>query len=327
MRRTVPLLASAATLALLGTLTACSSSGSPAPTPSATATTAADVCATPSGAASEAVTVSTDLSAAPTVSFKNGLSTTKTERTIVVKGEGAELPAGGTASVAYTVYNGSDGKQIDSAGFDGASTPQFTASEAALMSGLAKTIGCVTEGSRVVSVIPPKDAFGEAGNQQLGITGKDSLVVVLDVKGVVASKAWGAEQPAPEGLPSVKLAKDGTPKVTLPKTAAPTEFQLGVLKKGDGPVVADGATVTVQYQGTSWDTGEIFDQSWGRGAAQFSLSQVVPGFSKAIAGQTVGSQVIAVLPPADAYGEKSASNTSKLAGQTLVFVIDILAAS
>ena len=327
MRRSVAVLASLAAVALLGTLTACSS-GAPSPASStAAAAAAADVCSTPGGSASKSVTVTKDITATPTATFDNGISSKKTERTVVVKGDGDELKAGGSASVAYAVYNGSNGKQIDTAGYDGSQLAQFTASETALMSGLAKTIGCVTEGSRVVSVIPPSDAFGTAGNEQLGVGAKDSLVVVLDVKSVLPSKAWGASQSAPAGLPTVELAKDGKPTVKLPKGDAPAEFELGVLKKGDGAVVADGATVTVQYQGTSWETGKVFDQSWGRGAMPLSLSQVVLGFSKAIAGQTVGSQVIAVLPPADAYGDKSSSNTSELAGQTLVFVIDILAAS
>ncbi|MET0976079.1 MAG: FKBP-type peptidyl-prolyl cis-trans isomerase [Leifsonia sp.] len=327
MRRTVPVLSSFAAVALVATLAACSS-GSPTPTSTKDAATASvDVCATTSGKASDAVDVTTDLTTAPVATFDKGLSSKKTERTVVVEGDGDTLEAGGTAEVAYVVYNGTTGEQIDAAGFDGTSSPQFTASAEALMAGLAKTIGCVTEGSRVVSVIPPTDAFGAEGNTDLKIAADDSLVVVLDVKSILPTRASGADQPAPEGLPTVELDKDGKPTVTLPKTDAPTELQLGVLKKGDGPVVADGATVTVQYQGTAWDTGEVFDQSWGRGPSQFSLSQVVPGFSQAIAGQTVGSQVIAVIPPALGYGEASQSNTSELAGKTLVFVIDILATS
>lgn len=326
-RRTTPVLASLAAVALIATLAACSSDS---PTPaSSTAAAAADVdvCATPSGKASDAVKVSTDLKAEPTATFDKGLTSSETERTVVVKGKGDELAAGGSASVAYVVFNGTTGDRIDAAGYDGGVTPTFTASVNSLMAGLAKSIGCVTEGSRVVSVIPPADAFGTTGNSDLDVAADDSLVVVLDVKDVVPSKAWGADQPAPEGLPTVKLAKDGTPAVTLPKGDAPTELKIGVLKKGDGAVVADDATVTVQYQGTKWSDGSIFDQSWGRGASSFALSGVVPGFAKAIAGQTVGSQVVVVIPPAEGYGEKSESNTAELAGETLVFVIDILATS
>jgi peptidylprolyl isomerase len=49
----------------------------------------------------------------------------------------------------------------------------------------------------------------------------------------------------------------------------------------------------------------------------------VQGFTDAVLGETVGSQVIAVLPPSVAYGEGEI-NDADLKGQTLVFVVDIL---
>ena len=45
-----------------------------------------------------------------------------------------------------------------------------------------------------------------------------------------------------------------------------------------------------------------------------------------LAGQKVGSQVMLVIPPADAYGEAGAPNAGIGATDTLVFVIDLLAA-
>ncbi|HRQ00835.1 MAG TPA: FKBP-type peptidyl-prolyl cis-trans isomerase, partial [Terrimesophilobacter sp.] len=129
-----------------------------------------------------------------------------------------------------------------------------------------------------------------------------------------------------EGMPQVTLIAEGEPVVTIPDEAPPSELQIAVLKRGDGDVVAEGSTVLVHYVGVSWDTKEIFDSSWTRPqAATFSLGGVVPGFADAIAGETVGSQVIAVIPPELAYGPKTgAENEHQLAGQTLVFVVDIL---
>ncbi|BDZ51012.1 peptidyl-prolyl cis-trans isomerase [Frondihabitans sucicola] len=125
----------------------------------------------------------------------------------------------------------------------------------------------------------------------------------------------------------MKLAADGQPKVTIPKTAAPKTLQLEVLKKGSGATVPSGGSVTVQYQGTLWRTGEVFDQSWGSGPATFSTDKVVAGFQKAIVGQTVGSQVLVVVPPVDGYGT-AGNDTAGIKGtDTLVFVIDILAKS
>ena len=40
--------------------------------------------------------------------------------------------------------------------------------------------------------------------------------------------------------------------------------------KGTGAVVKSGDSVTVDYQGTNWNSGKIFDQSYGRTPATFS---------------------------------------------------------
>ncbi len=95
-----------------------------------------------------------------------------------------------------------------------------------------------------------------------------------------------------------------SPTVTLPEGDIPTEFSKATLKKGDGAVVEAGDQVLVQYHGVSWNTGEVFDESWGKQPFTFTVgSGVVQGFTDAVTGETVGSQVIAVLPPAVAYGE------------------------
>ena len=101
-------------------------------------------------------------------------------------------------------------------------------------------------------------------------------------------------------------------------------FYPHLLKKGTGATVASGDTVTVQYQGVNWRTGKVFDQSWGRAVAQFPTTGVVKGFATGMVGQTVGPQVVVVIPPADGYGSKGNSQAGIKGTDTLVFVIDIL---
>ncbi|MFD1713198.1 FKBP-type peptidyl-prolyl cis-trans isomerase [Amnibacterium flavum] len=318
-----PIVSAFAALALAAGLAACSGDA-PDPTASTDATTVVDVCATPSGSDSDAVKVTGDLGTAPTVEFTAGIDPSETQRTVVIEGDGAELTAGGSAKVAYAIYNGTSGDIIEAYGYDeGQDQAVFAADVSQLLPGLAKAIGCLNEGTRVVAVIPAAEAFGEEGNADINVAGTDSIVAVIDIQSVVPTKADGVDQPATAGLPTVELADDGTPTVTIPEGDAPTELELGVLKKGSGEVVPEGATVTVQYQGVLWSTGEVFDQSWGRGPTSFSLDGVVPGFAQAIQGQTVGSQVIAVIPPALGYGDTAQSAIP--AGSTLVFVVDILA--
>ncbi len=67
----------------------------------------------------------------------------------------------------------------------------------------------------------------------------------------------------------------------------------------------------MHYTGVLWDSKEVFDSSWERSepaefvAADGSKTQggVIPGFAKALIGQTVGSQIVAVIPPKQRRGK------------------------
>ncbi|GFG48605.1 hypothetical protein MAGR_00460 [Mycolicibacterium agri] len=76
------------------------------------------------------------------------------------------------------------------------------------------------------------------------------------------------------------------PAVNVGAPFSVTETQVQTLQPGDGPVVADTATVSVCYMGVNGRDGSVFDNSYERGApVEFPLDGVVPGFQKAIAGQ------------------------------------------
>jgi peptidylprolyl isomerase len=186
---------------------------------------------------------------------------------------------------------------------------------------------CAQPGDRIVAVIPPADAFGDAGAPDLGLDPGQSMVLVADVESVedTPEQTPAPLTPAPEpsawttDIPEVTLGD--APVVTIPDTAPPTEYELTVLEEGDGEVVPNGATVTIDYQGTSWDTGEVFDQSYGRSPATFPTTGVIPGFAGAIVGQKTGSTVLVSIPPTLAYGTDPSAH--ELGGQTLVFLIRI----
>lgn len=315
----------AATLTL--GLAACSASPETDPVGEGPDPTAVDVCATPTGDQVASIAVSGATGNSPDVEFDPGVSVTVTQRLVEHLGTGAEVDDGSIVSVAYSIYSGSSSELLEASGYDKEGPTPLKASADSLMPGLLKSIACVPIGSRVVSVIAPDDAFGDEGvdNENFTIDGGESLVAVIDIVRLL-DRAWGTDQPATAGFPSVTLDGEGAPTVTVPEGSAPAELEIAVLKKGDGPVVPEHARVLVHYLGVSWDTKEMFDSSWSGGSpATFSLDEVVPGFAMAIAGQTVGSQVVAVIPPALAYGtDTGAADAHALAGQTLVFVIDIL---
>ncbi|GAA2223524.1 FKBP-type peptidyl-prolyl cis-trans isomerase [Herbiconiux moechotypicola] len=324
--RSLPALATAAVAAslLLAGCTASTPSATSTPTAGADATVD-NTCAT-DGDVSSSITVTGDFGAAPTTTFEGPLSVDTTERTIVTEGDGDALETGSLATIDFTIYNGTSGDQVFSTLDEGGTQLQLTVDSSQYIPGIVKAVNCATVGSRVVAVIPPADAFGDTGNDSLGIGAGDDMVMVADIEAIVPTRADGVDQPAQDGFPTVTLDDTGAPTVAIPSTDAPTDLQIEVLKKGDGATVGDGDSVTVQYQGVIWGSGTVFDQSWGNGGPRtFQTTGVVTGFAAAMIGQTVGSQVLVVIPPDQGYGSDGNSAAGISGTDTLVFVIDILA--
>jgi len=93
--------------------------------------------------------------------------------------------------------------------------------------------------------------------------------------------------------------------------------------------VKSGQNLAVQYTGVIWRTGKVFDSSWSRNqpfTTVIGKGQVIKGWDTGLVGQTVGSRVLLVVPPAQGYGTAGASQAGIKGTDTLVFVVDILAA-
>ncbi len=85
-----------------------------------------------------------------------------------------------------------------------------------------------------------------------------------------------------------------------------------------------GDNVVLHYTGWTWD-GEQFDSSWERQSpATFPITPdgLIEGFVMALDQATVGSRVIAVIPPELGYGDSEQGSIP--AGSTLIVVIDVL---
>jgi peptidylprolyl isomerase len=303
---------------LIASLVACS------PTPAAPDVGDCDV--TPTGAAAEAVELSGRFGTKPEVTFDTPLTIETTSRVVSVAGEGAIAQAGETVKADYLILNAETGELVGGTEF-GEGTAQSLPLDETIIPGIVKTLQCSAVGSRVVGALAADDAWGADGSAQLGIEPDTSIVFVADVVGIAdppLARADGEDQPPIEGMPTVVLDQNGAPTITIPATAPPAEFQLAVLKKGDGEKVPEGADVLVHYTGVNWNTGVIFDSSWERGTpATFNTRQVIGGFTAALEGQTVGSQVLVVIPPDQGYG--AAGSPPNIGGtDTIVFVVDIL---
>ena len=310
---------------LLASLAACTSS---APKGSG----AIDGCTpTQPGKVSNAIKVTGKFDKEPTVKFKAPTAKVKsTERTVVTLGKGKVAKKGTKVNVDFAIYNGTSGKELTSTKYDGA-TVSLAVDQKLVVAGLVKTLQCSPVGTRVVGVIPPADAYKTAGNSDLGVGASDSMVFVADVLSFSPTplkSATGAAQAPVAGLPTVKVNAKGVPTVTVPKTAQPSAFKEETLIKGTGKKVGHNANVTVNYQLLLWRTGKIVagNDTWAAGqTAPFNTGQVVKGFQQGIEGQTVGSRVVMVIPPALGYTKTGNPQAGIKGTDDLVFIVDILA--
>ncbi|SFR40783.1 peptidylprolyl isomerase [Microbacterium azadirachtae] len=304
-------LSAVAATALL--LSGCAGAGSPSASPTPSASSSCLLNAKP-GKASDAVKVDgegKDLKVTVPADADVDSATTP-QRTVLKKGDGKDVKSGDLVSVQYRIVAAADSSVLDSSsrGVDDQLPVLLDPQQQSLF---VAALECQPLGTSVVLALPGK-VLGE---------GQKAIVVYAQSTKKLPTAATGTAAAPVDGMPTVKLAKDGAPEITIPKTDPPTETKISLLKTGDGPTVASGDYVIVQYRGVTWADGKEFDSSWKRGApAQFQTTGVVTGFKKALEGQKVGSQVLAVIPPADGYGAQAQGSIP--ANSTLVFVVDIL---
>ncbi|MFD0568941.1 FKBP-type peptidyl-prolyl cis-trans isomerase [Kitasatospora gansuensis] len=245
----------------------------------------------------------------------------------LIEGTGPKVGKGNWVTADFTSKDWTTGKDLASS-FDQKKPQLFQAGGGKLIPALDDAVTGHAAGSRVLVIAPPAAAFGDQGNPQMGVGAKDNLVFVIDIKQATAPDATvsgDVAEPA-EGMPKVKDNGKKPATITpVPGVAAPTELKTSVLIAGKGRKIESGEKVVVQYTGALYADGKQFDSSLERGQA-FSFATggggVIEGWDKAVTGQTVGSRIEVVIPPALGYGDKASEKIP--ANSTLVFVIDIL---
>jgi FKBP-type peptidyl-prolyl cis-trans isomerase len=281
----------------------------------------------------KSVTVTGTFNKAPTVTIPKETGSGPLLTKTVIQGTGAKLTSSDGMIGNYVAYDwsGKTSKQLGSSYSQG--TPSLFVGS--LLPGLETALVGQKLGSRVLAVIPPKDAFGSTGNSTEGIGANDTLVFVIDMISTFGTSSVPGTQATNGGgsLPTVTApAANSTagPTIKIPaKTTAPKALQVKTLIKGKGAVVKKGQDLAVQYTGVIWRTGAVFDSSWARSTPLTTVigeGQVIKGWDTGLVGQTVGSRVLLVIPPADGYGSAGASQAGIKGTDTLVFVVDILAA-
>ena len=257
------------------------------------------------------VTVSGEPGAAPELSFEQPLVVEEPSVQVVWEGDGPRVEEGEPILIDFYAESGADGSVINET-FSSEPRPYLLSAEA-LGVDIFEALSGQRVGSRILHLVPPDGTSGA------------STVAVFDL---LPTRAAGEVMAPREGLPEVALDDDGKPTITVPEGAAPpTDLVVQPLIRGKGQQVAAGQVITVQYVGVKWSDGTVFDSTWeaGKLPASFPIGvgSVVPGWDSGLVEQTVGSQVLLVVPPDLAYR----GTDHELAEETLVFVVDILAAA
>ncbi|MFT3888364.1 MAG: FKBP-type peptidyl-prolyl cis-trans isomerase [Arachnia sp.] len=292
--------------------------------------TEADAAA--SQAALGTVSLAGDAAAAPTASFEAPLAVTSEVATVADEGSGAALEEGQLITFNYLVCDVVTGEKLHSTWgltSDTDVAESYTLSADTFGDTLAEALLSAKVGARVLWGQPGASAeesyTGEATNGNLYV------LTITDAITLPESASGTAVTPTDTSLPAITL-KDGKPAVSVPSSFSdPTKLVVQPLIEGEGPVVEAGQTVRVKYTGWLTD-GTQFDSSWDREAPDnvfaftVGAGEVIDGWDQGVAGQKVGSRVLLVVPAELGYGEEGGGDAIP-ANATLIFVVDILAAS
>ncbi|RBP98872.1 FKBP-type peptidyl-prolyl cis-trans isomerase [Bifidobacterium xylocopae] len=271
-----------------------------------------------SGAKLEGVSADGKPGQKPKISFKTPLTVTDKASAVLQEGDGDALQDGDHLCVRSVAVNAKDGKELDSTWEKGAPDCQIVVDH--------KTYGQYYDAFKSMKVngtlgVGINDASGKAAGDNAYVM---ALTVVSKFKPLARATGEKARN-IPADLPKVTLASNGKPSLDLNNYKPTDKLVAQPLITGNGPKVKADQSITAHYTGWLASDGKQFDSSWDKGEpADFSLDGVVKGWKQGLAGQTVGSQVLLVVPPSLGYG--SSAQKGIPANSTLIFVVDILAA-
>ncbi|MHA6511483.1 FKBP-type peptidyl-prolyl cis-trans isomerase [Tessaracoccus sp. Z1128] len=325
LRRAVLAIGAASLIALTACADPEASSSPSAPAPSASASASPSVSASASASAAASVTPSADLSLievsdddTPVVTVPAPWGITSTQSSVLRPGGAQQLTDTSIVTLNYVGVNGTSGEIFDSSYERG---EPATFSLDGVVAGFQEGLVGQAVGSRVLIAMPSEDGYPE-GTQDGSIAAGDSIVFVVDILSANFDDVTGEEVAPAAGLPAVTMT-DGKPEVAVPAgAAAPTELVVQPLVKGPGAAITEASTIQVRYRAWTYD-GALWQDAWQ--PQEGPLANLIAGWTEGLAGQTGGSRVMLVVPPAKAYPDGVPQATPPLApGQTLIYVIDVL---
>ena len=181
--------------------------------------------------------------------------------------------------------------------------------------------GCGSSGSGEATSAAPSSSSASSADSGGSWAVSDCSAIAPPVIGALPAGA------AVEGEVATTTDLATAPTVGILQGAVPaTKLVVSDVVPGSGDAVAAGATVTVEYCGVGLSSGAVFDSSWARGEpATFPLDGVITGWQEGIPGIQPGGRRLLIIPADLAYGDTPPPGSGIAPGETLVFVVDLVA--
>jgi peptidylprolyl isomerase len=281
-----------------------------------------------SGAGLDSLTIEGEVGTDPEVTWDGELAVDDVEVEVVTEGDGEVIEQGDSVLSHVWIGNGSTQEDAFST-YDGQAPQLFTVDEAMLSDVFIQGLEGHPVGSRVAVAAPAATTFGEAGNPQLEIGNKDTVVAIIDLLTAVPEGPEGQAQQPPAWAPSLvgdEAAPTGLDFSGVPKPD--DQLRSAYLVEGTGEPVKQGQTIVADYIGQVYGGKKPFDESFSAQPASFQIGVggVIKGWDEALVGAPVGSRVVIAIPPKLGYGEAGNEQAGIKGTDTLYFVVDVLAA-
>jgi peptidylprolyl isomerase len=273
----------------------------------------------------DGITVTGDRLKTPEVKFTAPFAVDKTITKVLVEGNGHAIDPNGIAMAFYYGVNGRTGERFDdnfTSQTEGVDPSPAAFPLKQVVPGFRNGLGGQKIGSRVLIAMPGSEGYdASGGNSDAGIALGDTLVFVVDITDGSLLGPEGKAITPPADLPKVSET-DGKVTITVPDTAPPKDLVTQVLIEGTGAKLTEASYLISHYVAYSWNTKEEVMRVYDDIDAG-ELNKSITGLVKGLEGKTIGSRVLLVIPPDQAFPEGS-NDPPIEKGDTLVFVVDLL---
>jgi FKBP-type peptidyl-prolyl cis-trans isomerase 2 len=245
------------------------------------------------------LTVDGTVGKVPNVRMKTPLSVDETTSVVTAEGTGPPVQVDQLFVVELSIIDARTGKVAVSQQPIAAKT-----SDDQLFPKLDDALVGVRQGSRVVLVATPADAFASGGVPPEGVERADPVVVVADLLAVPPAtvlKAIDGRHRAAPSAPKVAFTDGMATGIDFTGVTRPSATTGSLLVVGSGPVVRSPGLITVHYVAQRSGEADPFEDTFFKEPEQVALGTgtAPPAWDKFLVGVHRGSRLVIYGPDKD----------------------------